>query len=262
MAAFRCHLLPVLSAPLRARLTPTFRVTPPAVLLALLLTLLPSARAEAPHGNRLSARAQLRYEDVLTTRDGTRWRGKIVQRGDVFVIRLDGQSEVSVAKEQVVSVTRELNPALLHNGQFGARAGVGAEIGYVFASTSGVGLHYGGLVELGLTRNFGGTFEPELILAMSPLTNQEGVYSWQVIAGTRYYLSANRRAKPYTDTQLIVYGARRDLGLRTGPGILVDVSPNFGIGVQQGVSLLTQRLDTGVAAAIGYHLLVNAQGRF
>lgn len=216
----------------------------------------------APEGNRLSARAQLRYEDVLTTQDGTRWRGKIVKRGEVYVIRLEGQSEITIPKEQVVSVTRELHPGLLHNGQWGTRLGLGGELGYVFASTSGVGLHYGALVQMGLTRNLGGSFEPEAILALSPLTNQEGVYSWQLIMGTRYYLSSNRKAKPYTDTQLVFFGARKDLGLRTGPGIILDLSPNVGIGVQQGVSLITQRVDDGVAAAIGYHLLFNAQGRF
>ncbi len=216
----------------------------------------------ATEGNRLSSRAQLRYEDVVTTTDGTRWRGKLIKRGDLYVIRLEGQSEVTIPKEQVVSVTRELHPGMLHNGQWGTRVGLGGELGYVFASSSGVGLHYGALVQLGLTRNLGGSFEPEAILALSPLTNEEGVYSWQLIFGTRYYLSSNRRAKPYTDTQLVFYGARKDLGLRTGPGIILDVTPNLGVGVQQGVSLITQRVDDGVAAAIGYHLLFNAQGRF
>ncbi len=234
-----------------------------ALLVVLFMLSLSASRAWAgAEGNRLPTRVELRYEDVVTTLDGTRWRGKIVKRGDVFVIRLDGQSEISIPKEQVVSVTRELHPGMLHNGQWGVRAGLGGELGYVFASSSGVGLHYGALLQLGLTRNLGGSFEPELIVAVSPLTNEDAVYSWQLIFGTRYYLSSNRRAKPYTDTQLIFYGARKDLGLRTGPGIILDLSPNVGVGVQQGVSLITQRVDDGVAAAIGYHLLFNAQGRF
>lgn len=235
-----------------------------ALCLSLLLLIPVSvARAESARGgNTLSARAQLRYEDVLTTRDGTRWRGRIVQRGEVFVIRLEGQSEVAVAKADVVSVTRELAPGYLHSGQWAVRGGLGAEFGYVFASTSGVGLHYGGLLEMAVTRNFGGSFEPEAIVAISPLTNEDGVYSWQVGIGTRYYLTHTRRAKPYTDTQLVLYGARQDLGLRTGPGIILDLSPNVGIGVQQGVSLMTQRVESGVAAAIGYHVVVNGQARF
>lgn len=231
-------------------------------LLALLVVPLSAARAQPAGGNALTARAQLRYEDVLTTRDGTRWRGRIVKRGEVFVIRLEGQSEVSVAQADVVSVTRELAPGYLHTGQWAVRGGLGGEFGYVFASSSGVGLHYGGLLETALTRNFGGSFEPELIVAISPLTNEDGVYTWQVGVGTRYYLTHTRRAKPFTDTQLVLYGARKDLGLRTGPGIILDLSQNIGIGVQQGVTLMTQRVGEGVSAAIGYHFVVNGQARF
>ena len=68
-----------------------------------LLAALASPLAHAGAGNELSKRTQLRYEDVLTTRDGSRWRGKIIQKGDIYRIRLEDKSEVAVLKENVMS---------------------------------------------------------------------------------------------------------------------------------------------------------------
>lgn len=209
-------------------------------------------------GNRLSKRAQRRYEDVLTTHDGSRWRGKIFARGDVYRIRLEDGSEVAVPQADVASVTRELIPGYPHTGQWGVRAALGGEAAIV-ASDTNAGIQYGALGEFALTRNFQGPFEPELILLASPLGPEDGKYSWQVALGTRYYLGT-RRAKPFTFTELVLAGSHGDLGLRTGPGFMFDVSPNFGIGVSQGVTLMSQKEPK--ATGVGYHILVSFQGRF
>lgn len=225
-------------------------------LLPLLLALV--ADAPAAEGNRLSKRAQLRYEDVLTTRDGSRWRGRLVERGDVYRVVLADKSEVAVPQAEVVSVTRELVPTFPHTGQWTTRAAVGVEA--AIATGDNAGAQYGGLAEVALGRNFGGSFEPELVIALSPLGPEDGVYSWQIALGARYFLATNTCAKPFTNTQLVVYGEHADLGLRTGPGILYDFGPNLAMGVSQGVTLMTQ--GEPVMTGVGYHVLVNGQGRF
>lgn len=240
-----------------------------AVLLLALMTVW-SAPASASSGqvrggNVLSKRTQLRYEDVLTTKDGTRWRGKLVAEGEVYRIRLDGGSEVAVAQADVASVTRELIPGFPHTGLWGVRAGLGGEA-LVVASEQNAGFTYGGLLELAVTHNFRGAFEPEVALLLSPMSPVDGQYSWQLAIATRYYLSANRRTKPYTYTQVVIYGRNGDLGLRTGPGFMLDISPGFGIAVNQGVTLMTQSLNasnsSGFSTGVGYHVLLTGQGRF
>jgi hypothetical protein len=240
-------------------------------LLALLLlvvpgTLLPGDAWATPLGNQLSKRAQLRYQDVLTTRDGSRWRGKIVERGDVFRIRLEDNSEVAVPKEQVASVTRELHPGFPHSGQWDARAAAGFEVG-IMAATQNGGTQFGPLVELGLGRNFGGAFEPELEIVLSPLGSGAYPTNPQVAVGSRYYLQPYKRAKPFTTTQFVVTGWHNDLGLRAGGGFLFDLSPNIGVGISQGVTLIIQdddvQSDEGYqGAGAGYHGLIQVQGRF
>ncbi|MDP2312208.1 MAG: hypothetical protein Q8P41_04830 [Pseudomonadota bacterium] len=235
------------------------------ILLAALLgtTLAPMAHAEPSRaGNQLSARTQLRYQDVLTTRSGSRWRGRIIERGEVFRIRLDDNSEVAVEKAEVASVTRELHPGYPHNGQWSARVGAGAEIAFITATTN-AGLTTGPYLEVALARNFGGGFEPEIVVALTPIGPADGAFTPEIGLGARYYLQPNKRAKPFTHTQIILYGLAGDLGLRTGPGFLLDLSPNFSLGAAQGVTLMTQVNDEGaVGAAIGYHFTVQAQGRF
>lgn len=235
------------------------------MLAALLLTaaLSPAiAQDTAPRGNQLSARTQLRYQDVLTTRSGSRWRGKLVARGDVFRIRLDDNSEVAVPKEEVASVTREPHPGYPHKGQWTARAAAGAEIAFITATTN-AGLQTGPYLEVGLGRNFGGGFEPEIVLVVTPIGPEDGALVPEIGVGARYYLQPYKRVKPFTNTQIVVYGAEGDLGLRTGPGFLLDVSPNIGIGASQGVTLMTQvGEEGGVAAGVGYHFALQAQGRF
>jgi hypothetical protein len=228
-------------------------------LLTTLLLLAPFEAEAAPMGNRLSEREQLRYQDVVTTRDGTRWRGKIIERGDVFRIRLDDTSEVAVAKEQVASITRELHPGYPHSGQWSARCGLGFEIAFAASGENG-GTQYGPMLELGFGRNLGGSLEPEIVVALAPIGPEDGSYTPQIAVGARYYLQPLRRAKPYTSTQIVAYGTRGDLGLRTGPGIVFDLSPNLGLGVSQGVTLLSQTRPE--AAAVGYHAAAQVQGRF
>ena len=235
------------------------------LLLATLLAspLVTSAHAEAPkRGNQLSKRTQLRYQDVLTTRSGSRWRGKIIERGDVFVIRLDDNSEVAVEKAEVASVTRELHPGYPHTGQWIGRVAVGAEVAFITATTN-AGLQTGPYLEVALGRNFGGGLEPEIVFVLTPIGPEEGVYTPEIGVGARYYLQPQKRAKPFTETQIIFYGAQGDLGLRTGPGFLLDLSPNFSLGASQGVTLMTQVNDEGdVGAGVGYHFTFQAQGRF
>lgn len=229
-------------------------------LLALLAAALPEpAHAAPPRGNVLSKRTQLRYQDVLTTRGGTRWRGKIVERGDVFRIKLEDNSEVAVPKEEVASITRELHPGLPHKGQWDARGAVGFEV--AFATGERAGVQYGPMVELGLGRNLGGPFEPEAVLILSPIGPTEGSYTPQAGLGFRYYLQAFDRAKPYAATQLVLWGTQADLGLRSGGGVQLDLTPNVGIGVSQGVTLMTQARPS-TSAAVGYHVAFQAQGRF
>lgn len=229
----------------------------------LLATLLATpARAEPPRGNQLSARTQLRYQDVLTTRAGSKWRGKILERGEVFRIRLDDNSEVVVEKADVASVTRELHPGYPHTGQWTARLAVGAEVAFITA-TQNAGLQTGPYLEVALGRNFGGGLEPEIVFALTPIGPTEGVYTPEIGVGARYYLQPYKRAKPFTETQIIVYGGEGDLGLRTGPGFLLDVTPNFSLGASQGVTLMTQENAEGeVGAGIGYHVKFHTQGRF
>lgn len=231
--------------------------------LALLAPSVAHAGSDAPRvGNQLSKRTQLRYQDVLTTRSGSRWRGKLVERGDVFRIRLDDASEVSVPKEEVASITREPHPGYPHTGQWQARASVGAEVAFVTATTN-AGLQAGPYVEVGFGPNIGGGLEPELVVILTPLGPEDGQFVTQIGVSARYYLQPFKRVKPYTDTQVVVYGTERDLGLRTGPGFVVDLSPNFGLGMSQGVTLMSQvGADGEQAAGVGYHFSVQAQGRF
>ncbi|MFZ5476024.1 MAG: hypothetical protein ACOZNI_04555 [Myxococcota bacterium] len=228
-----------------------------ALLLAVALAA-PPAQA-APRGNQLSKRAQLRYQDVLTTRDGSRWRGKLVEKGDVYRIRLADQSEVAVPKAEVASVTRELDPAHPHRGQWVTRASAGFEAAVAIGEGDG-GFRIGPYTEVALGLNVGGALEPEVIVAVSPIGPAAGSYTPQLAVGARYYGNTSRPTKPFSTTQLVVFGSHADLGLRIGGGALLDVSPNFGLGVSQGVTLLTQTdPDT---TALGYHAQVQAQGRF
>lgn len=224
----------------------------------LFLLALHSPPAAGAEGNRLSRRAQLRYEDVLTTRDGARWRGRVIERGEVYRIVLADKSEVAVPQAQVVSVTRELVPSHPHTGQWTSRAALGGEAAITTGQNAGA--QYGALAELAFGRNLGGAFEPEAVVILSPLGPEDGGYSWQVGVGIRYYLSTNARAKPFTNTQLVLYGDHADLGLRTGPGLTYDLGPNLALGFSQGVTLMTQA-DPDMSG-VGYHVLVNGHGRF
>jgi hypothetical protein len=233
--------------------------------LCLALLAAPDAHAAsdgARTGNQLSKRTQLRYQDVLTTRSGSKWRGKLIERGEVFRIRLDDNSEVAVPKEEVASITREPHPGYPHTGQWETRAAAGAEVAFVTATTN-AGLQVGPYVEVGLGRNFGGGFEPELVVILTPIGPEDGRFVAEIGVAARYYLQPFKRVKPYTNTQIVLYGTEGDLGLRTGPGFLIDVSPNFGIGMNQGVTLISQEGSDGeLAAGIGYHFTFQAQGRF
>lgn len=233
-----------------------------ALLLALLAAAPAHANGDPPRGNQLSKRTQLRYQDVLTTRSGSKWRGKLVERGDTFRIRLDDNSEVALPKEEIVSVTREPHPGYPHMGQWEARISPGAEVAFMTATTN-AGLQAGGYLEIGFGRNFGGGFEPELVLIASPIGPTDGAYVAQVAIAARYYLQPYKRVKPFTNTQIVLWGTEGDLGLRTGPGFILDVSPNFGIGMSQGVTLMSQVSPDGEqAAGVGYHFTAQAQGRF
>lgn len=208
---------------------------------------------------RLGARAQLRYQDLVVTRGGSRWRGKLLERGEVIRIRLEDQSEVAVPREDVASITRDLHPGLRHDGQFGARISPGVEVAFTSTDTD-PGLRAGLLVETAIAYNFGGALEPELVLSHTPLGPSPDDANLQLGIGVRYYLQPTKRSKPFTHTQLVVYGSHQDLGLRTGPGFLWDLGPNLGVGISQGVVIMTQ-LDPQ-AVAIGYHAVATGQGRF
>jgi hypothetical protein len=218
----------------------------------------PAAEA-APRGNQLSKRAQLRYQDVLTTRDGSRWRGKLVEKGDVYRIRLDDDSEVAVPKAEVASITRELDPSHPHTGQWEARAAAGFEAAVAIGEGNG-GFRIGPFTEVAMGLNVGGALEPEVVLGLSPISPVTGGYTPQLALGARYYGNTARKAKPFSTTQLVVYGAHADLGLRIGGGVQLDLSPNIGLGISQGVTLMTQT-DPNLTA-LGYHALLQAQGRF
>jgi hypothetical protein len=213
----------------------------------------------APRGGQLSRRAQLRYQDVLTTRDGSRWRGKLIEKGEVYRIRLDDDSEVAVPKAEVASVSRELDPSHPHTGQWVGRAAAGFEAAVAIGEFNG-GLQYGAMTELALGLNVGGALEPEVILGLSPISPDKGGYTPQLAVGARYYGNTARKAKPFSYTQLVVYGAHADLGLRIGGGVQLDLSPNVGIGISQGVTLMTQTNPD--LTALGYHALLQGQGRF
>lgn len=230
----------------------------PLILVVLALAVF-APRADAAAGNQLSKRTQLRYEDVLTTRDGSRWRGKIIQKGDLYRIRLEDKSEVAVPKQQVMSVTRELQTGYPHSGQWGVTVNAGIEIAIVSAD-SNAGAQFGPIIETTFTHNFGGAFEPEISVIECPLGPSDGGVNFQLAAGIRYYLAPKSKAKPFTSTQVILYGSHADLGLRTGPGMLYDVSPNLGIGFVQGVTLISQANPSAIG--VGYHAMVSAQGRF
>lgn len=231
---------------------------------ALLAVSLPEARAaeaetRSAAGNRLSRRQQLRYQDVVVTREGSRWRGKVIERGEVIRVRLEDQSEVAVPRDQVVSISRELHPGLVHNGMWGLRASPGFELAFASAELD-AGLQYGPMMEFALSHNFGGPFEPEGVVVLTPLGPQDGSVTVQVGVGVRYYLQAAKRAKPFTSTQIILYGNRGDLGLRTGPGFLWDITENIGLGINQGVTIVIQVDPEEVA--VGYHAVLTVQGRF
>ena len=216
--------------------------------------------AHAAGRNKLSKRAQLRYEDVVVVRDGTRWRGKIIAKGDLYRIRLDDGSEVAVPKGEVEAVTRELHPGNLHNGQWVTNAALGAEIAVQIKNNAGA--TSGAYVEASLGHNFGGTFEPEAFVALTPIGPDETwiANSVQFGAGAKIYLTPNRKAKPFTETLIIFGGSHYDIGLRSGPGLLWDLSEGFGIGFAQGFTLMV--LDEPEILAIGYHASITVQARF
>lgn len=218
-----------------------------------------SPLAEAASGYKLSKRVNLRYQDVVVTTDGTRWCGKIVEKGDTFRIRLEGQSEIAIPREQILSVTRELNPELVHNGQITLRVTPGVEAAFVIADENG-GPQYGVFTEAAIGANFGGAFEPELTLTMTPVGPDDGRTNLELGIGLRYYIQPRSKTKAFTNTQIIMYGSRGDLGLRTGPGFTWDIGQNFGFGIHQGVTLLIQ--DDPEAVAVGYHVGLTGQGRF
>lgn len=230
------------------------------ILWALALILLPTEAWAARGKNKLSKRVQLRYEDVITMRDGTRWRGKLVERGDVFRIKLQDGSVVAVRKEEVEAVTRELNPDYVHNGQWVTNAYAGAEAALQISSNAGA--RYGIYAAASLGHNFGGTFEPEVFVAMTPIGPEDLITanSIQFGLGTRIYLSPNRRAKPFTETLIVTGGTHYDFGLRSGPGLLWDLSEGFGLGFTQGVTLMV--MSEPELLGIGYHIALVAQGRF
>jgi hypothetical protein len=234
--------------------------------LLIALSLLPDAEA-AKKPPTLSKRAELRYEDVITTRDGTRWRGKLIEKGDFYRIRLDDNSEIVIPRADVDSVTRELHPGFPHQGQWGLRAGLGLELGVRLAD-SNAGLRYGPDVSLSVSRSFGGSVEPEINFILSPMGTEQGNYTWQIAFGSRVYFQPERRAKPFASTQFILTGAQGDLGLRTGPGFQWDWSPNAGIGFVQGFELISQlkgdETEEGsvAAVALGYHFMIDLQVRF
>ncbi len=231
---------------------------PLALSFALLCLWAPSAQA-ADSAFALRPRVNQRYQDVILTTTGTRWRGRVTERGELYRIRLADNSEVVLRKDEIVSVTRELHPAHLHNEQWCARFTPGFEVAFVIADVDG-GTRYGFFGELSVARNFGGAFEPEITLAVSPVGPKDGAVNAQLGLGIRYYLQPDKKAKAYTNTQLILFGTRGDLGLRTGPGFMWDLSPGFGLGTHQGVTLLIQ--DSPEAVAVGYHAGLTAQGRF
>lgn len=231
------------------------------LLLLALLAVCPLTAEAASRGNPLSKREQLRYQDVLKTRDGSIWRGRLVERGEVFRIRLEDGNEVAIPQAQVASVTREPHPAHPHQGQWTATASAGIEVAYMLGGELGEGgMRYGPSLHLGLGHNFGGAFEPEVSVIVCPVAEEVGQYSFQVAVGSRYYLQPSRRAKPFTTAQFVLNGTKGDLALRTGPGILVDLSPNVAFGLVQGITLLVQT-DTGQVGP-GYHALGMLQGRF
>lgn len=228
------------------------------LLLPLFLSILHPV-AEAASGYRLSKRVNLRYQDVIVTKEGTRWCGKIVESGDVYRIRLTGQSEIAIPKEDISSVTRELNPVLLHTGQVTLRVTPGVEAAFVIADENG-GPQYGLFTEAALGVNFGGSFEPEITLTMTPVGPDDGRTNLELGLGLRYYIQPDSKTKAFTNTQIVMFGSRGDLGLRTGPGFTWDIGQNFGFGIHQGVTLLIQ--DDPEAVAVGYHVGLTGQGRF
>lgn len=232
---------------------------------ALLMALLCLPQADAAP-RKLSKRAEARYEDVVATKDGSRWRGKLLEKGDHYRIRLADNSEVVVKKEEVQSVTRELHPGFPHRGQWGIRLGTGVALGVRLAD-SNAGLRYGGDLQLAISRSFGGMVEPEIQVTLSPQGEQQGAYTWQLGLGTRVYFQPERRAKPFASTQFILWGGLGDVGLRTGPGFQWDWSPNVGIGFSQGFELISQlkgseATESVGAVALGYYFLIDAQIRF
>ena len=158
-----------------------------------------------------------------------------------------------------MSVSRELQPGYPHTSQWVVSVEAGVEIAIVAADTNG-GAQFGPLVRTTFSRNLGGPLEAAIIVAQCPLGPDDGGLNLQLGAGVRYYLAPNKRAKPYTSTEVVLYGSRGDLGLRTGPGMMYDVTPNFGVGFSQGVTLMSQTKPK--ATGVGYHVMVATQGRF
>ncbi len=194
-------------------------------------------------GPRVSRRAQPRYEDVLTTENGTRWRGNITERGDSWRIVLPSRSEVVIPKDEIVAITRELHPGYVHSGQWGFRWTLGFEGGARVGSAKS-GARYGAANRFTLSRSFGGLAVPELQVAFSPFGFDEGDYSTQIAGGARIYYREDQRGKPFTDTHIVFAGSLADLGFRTTTGFQYDTSPNFGLSGGLGVLVLTQKSET------------------
>jgi hypothetical protein len=228
------------------------------VLLGTLFAAPTSARAAAP--GQLGKRESQLYQDVLTTRDGSVWRGRLIERGEVYRMRLDDGSEVVVPQAQVATISRELHPGFPHRSQVEATANIGFEVAYMLGGNLNGGLKRGPMAQLGLALPIKATLSPEVAVTLTPISEREGVYATELVVGTRYYIQSTRRSKPYAFTQFVVAGTEGDLGLRTGTGLLYDLSPYFGIGVSQGVTVLVQT-KTGLVGP-GFSMSGVAQGRF
>jgi|GEM_PF-2993501 len=190
-------------------------------------------------------------EDVLYVSDGSVYRGIIIDKQDIYRIRLMGGSVIAIPASNVLRVSREERFAheTGHARQAGFRVGLGGVAGLSYPAEDEYFITTETL-EAALTYAPSHSFEVE----SSVLLKDDG---WKGALGFRYFVNPNQSVKGYQLTSVIIGGEKSALGLRLGNGVQWDLTKGFGMYVHHGATFYAQ--EEGVH--VGYHVDIGVQFR-
>ena len=190
-------------------------------------------------------------EDVLYVSDGSVYRGIIIDKQDIYRIRLTGGSVIAIPASKVLRVSREERFAheTGHARQAGFRIGLGGVAGLSYPAEDEYFITTETL-EAAITYAPSHSFEVE----SSVLLKDDG---WKGALGFRYFVNPNQSVKGYQLTSVIIGGEKSALGLRLGNGVQWDLTKGFGMYVHHGATFYAQ--EEGVH--VGYHVDIGAQFR-